>query len=121
MEKGFINYLLGLLTAVALSVLIVFVMAIIISGAPIPTEYLRPVNQVVKAVSLFIGALIALKGDKGFLKGSLFGVVYAVAVDLLFALIAGKFELGFDLLIDLFICALVGAIVGVIKVNTVRQ
>ena len=116
-----LNYILGLLVALALSVGLVFIMAIIISNVGVSTAFIKPINQAIKAVALFIGAFIALKGDKGLIKGCVFGVIYAVVSGALFSLISGNFSFDIQMIFDILICALVGALVGILKVNAVNK
>ncbi|MBO7369296.1 MAG: TIGR04086 family membrane protein [Clostridia bacterium] len=118
MEKSrVISYAGGLLSALLASVILVFIFAIVISYLPISSDFIRPINAVIKAIAVLLGGFIALRGDRGAIKGVIFGTVYFVLSYLLFSAISGAFEMSFRLIIDLVICALVGGIVGVIKVN----
>ena len=122
MDKNvFLSYVLGLLTATLVSVALVFVFAVILSNVGVSPTLVRPINQAIKVAAVTIGGVIALKGDKGAIKGLIFGAVYALAVGLLFAAIAGKLSLDAFFLLDVLICAVAGAIIGVIKVNSAKN
>lgn len=118
MEKSkLLSYVGGLLSALLASVILVFLFAIFISYLPISSDWIRPINAVIKSIAVLLGVLIALKGDKGAIKGALFGAIYFVLSYLLFSAISGSFDFSFRLIFDLILCVLVGGIVGIIKVN----
>ena len=110
-----------MLVSLLSSVMLVFIFAIILSSVSVSTSFIKPINQVIKGISLAIGSLIALKGDKGLLKGAIFGAVYSVLSYILFSLIAGSFTVDFHVLLDLIFCVGIGALVGVVKVNVIKK
>ena len=122
MEKSkILNYIIAMLVSLLSSVVLVFIFAIILSSVSVSTSFIKPINQVIKGISLAIGSLIALKGDKGLLKGAIFGAVYSVLSYILFSLIAGSFTVDFHVLLDMIFCIGIGALIGVIKVNVIKK
>ena len=110
--------MIGLLSALLTSVVLVFAFSVVISYLPIDPGFIRPINGIIKAFSVLVGALLGLRGDKGgAIKGMVFGAIYWVLSYLLFCAIAGAFDFGISILFDILLCTLVGGIVGVIKVN----
>ena len=95
----------------------VLVFAVVVSYFPVDPNLIKPVNAVIKALSVAIGAFIALKGGKGAIKGIVFGAIYFVLSFLLFGAIAGGLDFSYKLLFDLLLCAIAGGTVGVVKVN----
>ncbi len=117
-EKG---TLLQILTAAAVSALLVIAGILLFAGAirlfALPTAAVRPVNQFIKTVGLFLGCVFVLKGNAGAVKGGIAGILAALTLTGAFAL-AGKG--GFSAssaALDLLFFALIGAISGVIAVN----
>ena len=122
MEKSkILNYIIAMLVSLLSSVVLVFIFAIILSSVSISSTFIKPINQVIKGISLAIGALIALKGDKGLIKGAVFGAVYSVLSFILFSIIAGSFDFDFHILLDFLFCIVIGALVGVVKVNVIKK
>ena len=119
-KKG--NVALELITASIIAVLISLILillgALIIKWLNLSDGWLMPINQVIKAVSLLAGALIAFKDRrKGWLKGLALGVIYVILAFLIFSLIAMTFKIDISLLWDLLLGAGMGLICGVIAVN----
>lgn len=118
-QKVWFNVLKGSLIALAISMAGILVFALLIKYVAIPTSVIKPVNQVIKGVSLLIGCFIALKkADKmGLVSGLLIGLSYTVLAFLVFSILDGNFEFSKTLVNDLLFGGIIGAICGIIAVN----
>ena len=61
------------------------------------------------------------KRPNGWLRGFLFGVVYALAAFLVFSTFSGKFDFGIKLLNDCVLGGVTGLIGGIIAVNVKKE
>ena len=107
----------GVFLSVIITLVFVAVFALIIKLTSASVSVIKPVNQFIKVLSVFLGCFFSLKGDKGYLKGILVGIFAVVITYLLFALIGGGVSFKFSFLIDILFCAVVGMISGILTVN----
>ena len=70
------------------------------------------VNQVIKAVAIFVGCMVCVKPSRGLLKGLVSGVAVIILTYFLFAILAGEISFGWTNVLDLVFGALVGAVSG---------
>lgn len=121
-EKGTV---LQILTAAAVSVLLVMAGVLLFAGAirlfSLPTSAVRPVNQFIKTVGLFLGCVFTLKGSRGALKGFLAGIVAALVLILVFAVAGKNFPSFSSAALDLLLFAAVGLISGIVAVNVKKD
>ncbi len=118
-ENG--GFLKQVVTAVVLAIGItlasVLVFAFILRVTPISEGVIKPVNQGIKLLSIFVACMISVRGEKGFLKGCLSGALATLLSILIFGLISGGAPSFIGFLID-FICgAVMGGLSGAISVN----
>lgn len=73
-----------------------------------------PVNQVIKAVSVFLGCFLCIRGSRPVLKGMASGAGTALLTYFLFAAIAGSISFGWSNVIDFLFGAVAGGISGAI-------
>ncbi len=115
------NVLWGTAKGVGISVIAmligVLVFALIIKIASLSPSVIKPVNQFIKAIALFLGCFFSISGSKGYLKGAVSGLISVIIIYLIFALIGGENLFGLNFLIDLAFGLIVGAISGIISVN----
>jgi putative membrane protein (TIGR04086 family) len=78
---------------------------------------IKPVNQFIKVISIFCGCFFSFGNKKGYLKGLLTGVLFAVISYVLFAILGGETVFGFSFLIDVFFCSAIGTILGILTVS----
>ena len=90
--------------------------ALIIQFTGLSERVIKPVNQFIKVLAIFIGCFFSLRGSKGWLKGGLVGLLAGGLTFLLFGLLGG-FPSGLYILWDLLFCVAVGVLSGVIAVN----
>lgn len=109
----------GSLISLAVSLVGILIFAFFIKYVAVPTSAIRPVNQVIKGLSLLIGTFIALKkSDKmGLVTGLIIGLVYTILAFVVFSILDGHFEFSKTLVNDLLFGGIIGAICGIIAVN----
>ena len=117
-ESGFVSSTLkGIFVSVAFVLAGILLFALLIGIFHFPSAAIKPVNQVIKILSVFCGAILCVRGEKGFIKGALIGFFSIALTYAVFAFMGGEglFNVGF--LLDLIFGAIVGAISGIISVN----
>ncbi|MBO4412801.1 MAG: TIGR04086 family membrane protein [Clostridia bacterium] len=114
-----VSVLKGALISLAVSLIGILIFAFFIKYIAISTSAIKPINQVIKGISLLIGTFIALKSsDKmGLMSGLLIGIVYTFLAFIVFSILNGNFEITKVLANDILFGAIIGAICGVIAVN----
>ncbi len=95
----------------------VLIFSLVVKLASLNSNVIKPVNQFIKVLAIFLGCFFSLKGKMGFLKGCLCGLLGTAITFLVFALIGGNFSFGFSFIIDLLLGGAVGLLSGVIAVN----
>ena len=118
-----LTVLKGALVSLSVSLVGILIFAFFIKYVAVPTAAIKPVNQVIKGLSLLIGCFIALrKSDKmGLVTGLLIGLLYTILAFLVFSILDGNFEFSKTLVNDLLFGGIIGAICGVIAVNLRRK
>ena len=113
----------GTLLAIASTLIMILLFALIIRFFNISDNFIFPVNQVIKVISLFLGILIVLKkqSNKGFLKGILLGLLYYILSTIVFSILQGSFSFRLNNLLDLLLTILIGGIIGIIVVNIKKR
>ena len=122
-QKVWLNILKGSLVALSVSLVGILIFAFFIKYVAVPTEAIKPVNQVIKGISLLVGTLVALKkvNQMGLINGLLIGLCYTVIAFLVFSILDGNFEFNKTLVNDLLFGGIIGGICGVIAVNLKRK
>ncbi len=110
----------GVLTALVLSVLFAIFFAVLLRVAPVPTKWVYPINQTAKVLAAFLGALCFIRGEKGWIKGLVVGVLFFALSYVAFSAIGGTFSLSALALAELVFTTLGGVIGGVLGVNLRR-
>ena len=106
----------GIILSTVITLVSILLFALIVKVANLSSSVIKPVNQFIKAISLFLGCFFSVKAGKGLIKGAIVGIVYTVFIYVLFSLIGGNaFKAGF--FIDLIAGALIGVLSGIISVN----
>ncbi|MGN0748587.1 MAG: TIGR04086 family membrane protein [Christensenellales bacterium] len=122
-QKVWLTVLKGSLIALSVSLVSILIFAFFIKYVAVPTSAIKPINQVIKGLSLFIGTFIALKKiDKmGLINGLLIGLIYTILAFVVFSILDGHFEFTKSLVNDLLFGGLIGGICGVIAINFRRK
>lgn len=109
----------GVMVAVCISLVLVLLFAFLLKFTNIPESTIKPVNQVIKGLSILMGVFVGLKRKKelGLVSGLLIGLIYTIAAFLVFSCLGGVFAFDLTLLTDLLFGAVMGAICGIICVN----
>ena len=121
--KVWINILKGSLVALSVSLVGILIFAFFIKYVAVPTEAIKPINQVIKGISLLIGTFVALRkvNQMGLINGLLIGLCYTIIAFLVFSILDGNFEFNKTLVNDLLFGGIIGGICGVIAVNVKRK
>ena len=90
----------------------VLVFALLVKLFSIGSGAITAVNQVIKAVAIFVGCMVCVKPGRGLLKGLVSGVAVIILTYFLFAILAGENSFGWTNVLDLVFGALVGAVSG---------
>lgn len=109
----------GTLIALCVSLVLILIFAFLLKFTNIPDSAVKPINQVIKGASVFIGVFVGMKKIKelGLVSGLLIGICYTILAFLVFSLLGGSFVLDLTLLTDIVFGAIIGAICGIICVN----
>ena len=109
----------GVLVAVCISLVLVLLFAFLLKFTNIPESTIKPVNQVIKGLSIFIGVFVGLKKSKelGLVSGLLIGLIYTIAAFLIFSCLGRVFAFDLTFLTDILFGAVMGSICGIICVN----
>lgn len=95
----------------------VLIFALILRFTTLSTSVVKPVNQFIKILSIFLGCFYCVYGNKGILKGLAVGIFFSLCINLLFALFSGDNIAIGSLALETLFCAIIGVICGVITVN----
>ena len=110
----------GVLTAVITALIGVLIFACVVKITLMQSNSVKIVNQIIKIVSVFLGCMVAVRAEKGLLKGCLIGAISNVIIYAIFALISKTQLFGLSFFIDLIFMLIIGGISGVIAVNIKR-
>ncbi len=113
----------ALLKGLGLAILITLggmaILAALVILTPISDGLLTMLNQVLKVVAIFVGALAAVGrgGERGFAIGALVGLVYMVLGYLVYSIVDGMLAPAPQMALEFALGALIGAISGAIAAN----
>ena len=118
-QRNSISVAKGVMVAVCISLVLVLLFAFLLKFTNIPESTIKPVNQVIKGLSILMGVFVGLKRKKelGLVSGLLIGLIYTIVAFLVFSCLGGVFAFDLTLLTDLLFGAVMGAICGIICVN----
>ena len=106
----------GAVLALLITVFCVLVLALVVKGTSISDETISALNQAIKIISIFAGAIVASRGatERHALAGGLAGGIYIVLGYLTFSLIEGRFGDILMLFADLAMGVIIGMLTGII-------
>ena len=110
----------SVLSALALSLVFAIIFAFVLRFASLPYKAVYPINQVLKGLSLCVGILLYIRGEKGWLKGGACGILFTAVSYLTFSSMGGNFSLSWLFLVELLLTAFIGAVSGSLAVNVRR-
>lgn len=118
LKGDFFDVVKAILISVLLSLVLVLLFAFIVKFTGINSNWIMPVNQIIKILSVFIGCLLGIKYPvKGVIKGILIGLFFLLITFLLFSAFNGGFEENSLTVYDFLTCLLAGIISGIFTVN----
>lgn len=103
--------------ALALSVLGVVAFAVVLQATALSDSVIYTVNQTLKILSIAVGTFAFARGENGWLKGGVTGILFTGLSYLAFSALGGDFTISWLIFAELVIAFLVGAISGVLAVN----
>lgn len=106
----------GALNALIVSLIGILIFAFLIKLTSISDSLIKPMNQVIKIISVLFGCMIAFKKttEKTLSKGFLIGTFYTILAFVLFSTLNGKFEFNITLILDILFGGAVGLISAII-------
>jgi putative membrane protein (TIGR04086 family) len=106
----------GVLWATVITLVFVLTFAFIINAFSLGDGIIKPIIQVVKVLSIFIGVAISLKNAQkaGWLIGAFVGALYIIFAFCIFSAVDGKFALDLTALNDAIFSMAVGVISAII-------
>lgn len=103
--------------SVIASLIFVLIFTLIIQLFSVPAGAVKPVNQVFKILSIIVGGLIFIRGEKGWIKGAVYGFIAVVVTYLLYGLIAHSLSISWKFPLEILLGVVCGCITGIIAVN----
>ncbi len=125
MQKRSADGIVSVIKGVFFTLIIVLAGVLIFAGvikiASLSASVIKPVNQFIKVIAVFLGCFLSARGRLGFLKGALIGVLGTVLVYLVFSLMVGDLSFGLSFVVDLIFGLIVGVVSGIIAVNVRKE
>ena len=116
-SKAVFQVIQGVAVALICSVFTAAIFALIMRVCPVNDVVVTVVTQVLKALSLAIGVLLFLRGEKGLIKGIVCGLLFSMLGYLTFSALGGGFSISWLILVELIVFSAVGGLLGVVAVN----
>lgn len=103
--------------ALAFSFLTVVAFAGILRVTALPDSVIYPVTQTLKGLSIALGVLAFVRGEKGWLQGMAASLLFTALSYLVFAAVGNDFSMSYLLFVELAFTLITGGLCGVIAVN----
>ena len=115
----FVSVLKGSLIALSVCLIGILIFAFVLRTFTISDSVIRPVNQVIKIISILFGVFLGLKksSDMGLVSGLVIGLLFTIISFVSFSILDGNFDFGISLLNDCLFGSIIGGICGIIAVN----
>lgn len=112
-NKSFSTILKGSIYALIFSLLGILLFAFIIKLTSLSDNLIKPINQIIKVLSILLGCSFAFKNnrEKTLLNGLFIGIIYTILAFLLFSALNGSFNFSKTIFVDI----LFGGVVGIIS------
>ena len=110
MLKSIFQILKAAFAAIIVSLLFVLIFTLIIQLFSLPLDAVKPVNQVFKILSIVVGGLIFIRGEKGWLKGIIYGLIAVIITFLLYGAISHSLSISWKFALEILIGGVCGAI-----------
>lgn len=118
-KNSILKVISGAIVSVCVTLILILVFALLIRFMGIKDNWIFPVNQAIKIISLFFGVFVVLKGnkEKGLVKGIILGFAYYILSFITFSILQGSFAINIGNFYDLILTTLMGGIIGLILVH----
>lgn len=119
LSSNLIRIIKGSITAIIITLILLFIFAILLTYTKLQENIISPVVIVVTAISILIGSSIStLKIKKnGLLNGALVGIIYIVTIYLISSLTGSGFNCNINTIIMIVSSIIAGMLGGIIGVN----
>jgi len=118
-SKNIIRIVRGSVIAIFISLILLFIFAMLLTNTNITENTINPVIIVITGISILIGSGIStLKIRKnGLLNGGLVGIIYILTIYLLSGITGSGFGVNVYTIIMMFVSIIAGMIGGIVGVN----
>ena len=118
-SANLIRIVKGSATAIIITLILLFIFAILLTYTKLQENIISPVIIVVTAISILIGSSIStLKIKKnGFLNGALVGIIYIVTIYFISSITGSGFACNINTIIMMASSVIAGMLGGIIGVN----
>lgn len=117
MRKNIFQVVKASAAAIVFSLVFVLLFTLIIQLFSLPLDAVKPVNQVFKTLSIAAGGLIFLRGERGLVKGVIFGLAAVLLTYILYGLISGTLSISWRFPLEILLGVVAGGVSGIIAVN----
>lgn len=118
-SANLIRIVKGSITAIIITLILLFIFAILLTYTKLQESVINPVVIVVTAISILIGSSIStLKIKKnGFLNGALVGIIYIITIYFISSITGSGFACNINTIIMMASSVIAGMLGGIIGVN----
>ena len=119
LSANLIRVLKGSITSIIITLILLFIFAILLTYTSLQENVISPVVIVITAISILIGSSIStLKIKKnGLLNGGLVGIIYILTIYIISSLTGSGFACNINTIIMMVSSVIAGMIGGIIGVN----
>ena len=121
MRENIFQIFKSVLAAIVISLAFALIFTVVIQLFNLPLGAVKPVNQVFKILSVALGALIFIRGERGLIKGAVHGVLSVIFTFLIFGAISMSLSADWKFALEILFGGIAGGIAGVIAVNIKRK
>ena len=117
--QNFTRILKGSVTAIIITLILLFIFAIILTYTSLQEEVISPVIIIITAISILIGSSISTMRIKkmGLINGALVGLIYILTIYSISSITGSGFSLQIQTIIMIVASIVAGMIGGIIGVN----
>ena len=117
--QNFTRILKGSVTAIIITLILLFIFAIILTYTSLQEEVISPVIIIITAISILIGSSISTMRIKkmGLINGALVGLIYILTIYSISSITGSGFSLQIQTIIMIVSSIVAGMIGGIIGVN----
>ena len=120
LEAKSFNVIKGALFSLFLAFIGILLLAFLDKIFKFNSASIKVINQFIKTISIFIGATLCIRNQKGLLKGLALGLIFSVVLHLIFYLMGTDVKFS-KIIIDCLFSGILGMISGIISVNFISK